>query len=93
LSLCHSASQKKIISNSWDKTIKIWDIDRINSNYISIPHKKNITTLACSPDGNHLASAATDNIIKLWNVKTGKNFKTIIHNSQTHSLAYSPNSL
>jgi WD40 repeat protein len=40
-------------------------------------HTDAIRTLDLSPDGNYLASGASDNIIKIWEIKTGKCLQTL----------------
>ncbi|MBF0539143.1 MAG: hypothetical protein HQL03_12920, partial [Nitrospirae bacterium] len=40
-------------------------------------HTNIVISLAFSPDGKKLASGSIDNTIKLWDVKTHKNIKTV----------------
>ncbi|MCY7394323.1 MAG: DnaJ domain-containing protein, partial [Leptolyngbyaceae cyanobacterium CAN_BIN12] len=50
-----------------------------------------ITNIAISPDGKMLASSSTDNMVKLWNLRTGKVFCTLTgHTAWVLSTAFSP---
>jgi len=54
-------------------------------------HKKEVWSLAFSPDGERLASAADDHTIKLWDVATGRELATLKgHGSLVTCVSYSP---
>ncbi len=95
----------KIFSSSYDQTIKIWDVnnqkDAIQKDAIKgdaiyrvstlKEHTGFVFSLSCSPNGRILASGSADSTVKLWNIETGKCFKTI--NAQigwVFSVAWSP---
>jgi WD40 repeat protein len=49
-----------------------------------------VTTLAMSPDGKTLASGSFDKTIKLWNLATGQQTRTLTANSDAvQSIAFS----
>ncbi|MBE9057164.1 WD40 repeat domain-containing protein [Sphaerospermopsis sp. LEGE 08334] len=51
-----------------------------------------INALAFSCDGKILASAGNDKTVKLWNVETGEELKTLTgHSEAVYSVAFSPN--
>src|SRR4051812_28110778 len=53
-------------------------------------HKGMILSVAFSPDGKMLASAGEDIGIKLWNVETGKELRTLYgHRSTIRSIVFS----
>jgi WD40 repeat protein len=52
-------------------------------------HSETVTSVAFSPDGKTLASGSLDSRIKLWDVSTGKELRTLIGHRVT-SVAFSP---
>ncbi len=84
----------KLVSGSFDKTIKLWELATGTVIHTLAEHPKGVFALAVSPNGQILASGSWDDTIKLWNLETG----TLIHNLSKHkasvrSLAISPDSL
>lgn len=54
-------------------------------------HSSNVTSVAFSPDGKTVVSGSEDNTLKLWNVATGKELRTLSgHSSVVSSVAFSP---
>jgi len=55
--------------DDWDGGIKIWQVrsGRIGA---TLPGHRSIRALAYSPDGQILASAGSDRLVKLWNART-----------------------
>ncbi|BAY03882.1 hypothetical protein H6G54_23250 [Anabaena cylindrica FACHB-243] len=54
-------------------------------------HSNSINSIVYSPDGNTLASAGRDQVIKLWNTSTGGLIKILTgHSDWINSLAYNP---
>jgi WD40 repeat protein len=68
----------QLASGSWDKTIKIWDIKNDLSKNQFLPSKVlegsegYVLRVTYSEDGKTLASAGTDNTIRLWNTDDWK---------------------
>ena len=63
---------KTFASASYDKTIKIFELDKNNNNFNMIHsligHKKGVTDISFSPYAKILASCGTDKLIKMWNL-------------------------
>jgi WD40 repeat protein len=75
-------------SGSWDKTIKLWQVDTGNLVRTLSGHWGGVRSVAFSPDGKLLASGGGDNTIKLWNVTTGAEVRTL--SDWAFSVAFSP---
>lgn len=71
----------KLVSGSFDKTIKLWQLDTGEVIHTLVDHPKGVFALAVSPDGKFLASGSWDEMIKLWDLNSG----TLIHNLTEHS--------
>ena len=57
-----------IASGSFDKTVRIWDINtqkQVGGNLEG--HKHNVNTLDYSSDGKYVVSGSVDETIRIWN--------------------------
>jgi len=57
-----------VATASWDRTVRIWDIEG---------HRGLITDVAFSPDGKFLATASRDKTVKLWDAATLREIQTL----------------
>jgi WD40 repeat protein len=84
----------KLVSGSFDKTIKLWQLDTGKVLYTLGDRVKGVFALAVSPDSNFLASGSWDEKIELWNLETGTLVRNLIHHqASVRSLAVTPDSL
>ena len=96
LSVTFSPDGKLLASGAGgnDKTIKILQLAE-NKVKTLTGHSDwfgGITSLAFSPDGKTLISGSQDKTIKLWNLETSQEIKTLSgHSDHICSVAYSPN--
>ncbi|MFT3881261.1 MAG: WD40 repeat domain-containing protein [Gemmatales bacterium] len=68
-SVAHSPDGKHLVSGSFDKSVKLWDLatNKEAKNYGGVGgHTDLVLTTIFSPDGRLIASGAKDNSIKLW---------------------------
>ena len=73
--------------------IKIWDVGPAKPKLVSTihGHTDTILAIAFSPDGSAIASASYDKLVKLWEVSTGKQIKSLKeHSDAVYALAFMP---
>jgi WD40 repeat protein len=92
-SISFSPDGKTIASGSWDKTIKLWNIESGESQTLS-GHTDKVWRVRYSPsNGNMIASASTDKTVRLWNAKSGEFLGELLGNTDIIiDLSFSPDS-
>ena len=80
-SLSFSTDGKKLVSGSWDSTIRLWDVETGRLLQVPIIQERWIDCVSLSPDGQTLASGGSDGIVYLWDVETGEQKDTLTGNS------------
>jgi WD40 repeat protein len=83
----------RLASGSFDKTIKVWQLDTGAALHTLTDRLKGVFALAVSPDGKFLASGSWDDTVELWDLETGTLLKNLSqHQASVRSLAISPDS-
>lgn len=97
---CHFVSDVVIsscgqfaVSASWDKTLRLWDLEKGVTTTVFEGHKNDVLSVAFSADNRQIISAGRDKTIKLWNTlgelkwtQEGKNS----HNEWVSTVRFSP---
>lgn len=86
---CGSASCSR---NDADRTIQLWQIKNQELNRIKTFREadtRNVLSVAISSDDTILASGGKDNIIRVWNLVTGKSYARNNHTDWVTSIAIS----
>jgi len=65
-SIAFSPDSRWLASGSWDKTIKIWDVQTGREVRTLEGHTHHVYTVAFDSRGSWLASGSEDGTIKLW---------------------------
>ena len=91
ISVNFSPDGKTLVSGSWDKTIKLWNVETGKEIRTLKGHDELVRSVNFSPDGKTLVSGSLDKTIKLWNVETGEEIRTLKgHDSYLSSVNFSP---
>jgi WD40 repeat protein len=90
-SLVWSSDSSQLVSGSWDNTLRVWNTDDWQLQYILEEHTNNVRFISMSPQ-NTLASVGADNAVRLWNMSTGQLMQTFENFSFQGALVWSPDS-
>ena len=60
----------KIVSASYDKTVRVWSVASGNCKQTMMGHSAEVRSAAFSPDGRHVVSASRDSTVWVWEVAT-----------------------
>lgn len=85
------AEEPLIVSAGWDKTVKVWSLQKCTLIHTLSGHTGYVNTVTVSPDGSLCASGGRDGITKLWDLNDGKNLYSLEAGSVITDLAFSPN--
>ncbi|KAJ3080363.1 hypothetical protein HK102_003112, partial [Quaeritorhiza haematococci] len=89
-----SPDGRKIASGSWDRTVRVWDVDAGGLLLRTMEgHMDAVLTVAFSPDrGRLIASGSKDKTVRVWDAETGVLLKIMQeHTDYVTSIAFSPN--
>lgn len=90
-SVSWSARGTRIVSASYDKTVRVWDAHDGDNLVTYQGHWDRVLTAAWSPDGNLVASAGNDGTIQIWDPLTANLVLTYREHTQpVLSVAWSP---
>lgn len=86
-----SPDGKKIVTASFDKTAKIWDVATGNLLADLKDHKDLVSAAEFSPDGKKILTASWDNTVKVWDAATKERLFTLKgHKDSIFTAHFSP---
>lgn len=92
-SACFSPDEQRILTTSWDGTVKEWDAKTYEDiRTISLSHERICGPAIYSPNGKLILSPVWDNTVHIWDSETLQVVgKLIGHEKNVTSVEYSPN--
>ncbi len=91
LSVAFDPMGRMLVSGSYDRTVKLWDVASGKLLHTLGGHTNRIYSVAFSPSGRMLASGSNDKTVKLWDVASGKLLRTLEgHRDYVTSVAFNP---
>lgn len=86
-----SPDQRLLATPSYDRTIRVWNIQIGQLEQTLIGHEGAVFSLAWSPDGKLLASGSRDKSIRIWDVQSGQALRVYReHTDAINDLAWAP---
>jgi len=90
-SIAVSPDGGRIVSGSWDNTLKVWDVHNGSALMTLRGHEDRVFAVAFSPDGGRIVSGSLDNTLKVWDANNGSELMTLKgHEASVRSVAISP---
>eukprot|EP01130_Rhizamoeba_saxonica_P002249 TRINITY_DN12091_c0_g1_i1.p1 TRINITY_DN12091_c0_g1~~TRINITY_DN12091_c0_g1_i1.p1 ORF type:complete len:1481 (-),score=314.78 TRINITY_DN12091_c0_g1_i1:27-4469(-) len=85
-----SSDGNRIVSCSFDRTVKVWEINEHDS--LEFSHEARILAVRFSPDKGYIATGSRDKTIKVWDVENGMLVAHLRgHASNVFDLCWAPN--
>ena len=90
-SAIYSPDGKKILSASWDNTVKEWSRETGECLHTFEGHSSSVSSISYSTSGQNILSASWDSTIREWDQETGKCLRAFEgHLKRVESVVYSP---
>jgi WD40 repeat protein len=68
---------QRVVSASWDRTLKVWDLASGRIIATLEGHNRTVTAVAVTPDGHRAVSASWDKTLKVWDITSGRAVATL----------------
>lgn len=86
-----SPGGKVLASSSYDRTVRLWDVETRHCLQVLRGHESGILAIAFDPSGERLASGSFDDTIRVWSVQTGECLRVLQeHTGAIFALAFDP---
>jgi len=84
-----TADGKRAVSASWDKTLKVWDLETGHELRTLEGHADYVTGVAVTADGKRAVSVSSDKTLKVWDLETGESLATFTCDGPAECCAFS----
>lgn len=83
------AVDNKLLTGSFDGTVRIWDIDTAEE-ILRMQHDNGVITAEITSDGKLIASGSFDDTARIWDVSNGQEISRMQHDDVVRDVAFSP---
>lgn len=92
--LALASNGRYALTGSWDKTLRLWDLESATSLRTFIGHSSDIHSVALSADNRQIVSGSRDKTIRLWNTmaQCKKTIEEGCHTDWVNCVRFSPSS-
>jgi guanine nucleotide-binding protein subunit beta-2-like 1 protein len=63
--VCFSSDSTHLLTSSWDKTIRLWDVQKRSTKKLFCDHKKDVLAVTFSPCNRRIITCSRDKTVKL----------------------------
>jgi guanine nucleotide-binding protein subunit beta-2-like 1 protein len=90
--VCLSSDGQFCLSSSWDKTMRLWDLNNGTTVRKFSGHTKDVNSVAFSGDNRQIVSGSRDKTVKLWNTLAECKYTITedMHTDWVSRVAFSP---
>jgi WD40 repeat protein len=89
-SVAFSQNGKRIVSGSYDQTVRIWNVETGEEERKLKGHSDSVISVAFSQDGKRIVSGSGDETVRIWNVETEEEERKLEgHSDSVISVAFS----
>ena len=87
-SIAISRDSKHVVSGSWDKTLRLWDLNTMTTRQLFTGHTKDVLSVAFSHDNRMIFSGGMDKTLRFWNTKGENKFTSNQFNGWVSSITH-----
>jgi len=81
---------RRAVSGSWDKTLRVWDLQTGQSIRTLEGHTNWVWAVAIAPDGLRAVSGSVDKTLRLWDLQTGRQIAEFTTEAEVWACCLSP---
>ncbi len=91
MSVAFSHDGRRLISCSWDRTIRIWQVETAECLLILHGHEDCVMSAKFSPNGKMIASGSQDKTVRIWEIDSSKTLLHLLgHDQNVYAIDFDP---